>query len=395
MKINKLAAVLCAAVLTLTGISLNAGENISGDDTEVKILCIGDSITDGYGTEGSYRKFLYKGLTDKGYSIDMTGPNCSWGDAQYADPSTGETFTYDPAHCGYSGYAIVEYPGRNGILETIKSGDYIITCEPDIVILQIGTNDLIDNHDIDNAGERLDTLVTYILDNISDDSALFVTTVPFLDANREDVYQWFSNYRHSDDWQTRYDDETAQANLNAMTVNYNSQVLKVVTEKNRQGADNLYFGDICSVLDDISVQLKDGVHPNDTGYKLMGEYWTDMLLDYLSGNDSPAVTEPSSSPVTPPSEVTAAPSDEPSAPPVTEPSSLPSAEPSAVPESLSGDINGDSQINSQDMIILMGYLLGTEENINLNRSDMNGNGRTDIGDFVILKDKLIQSSVLL
>ena len=29
----------------------------------IKIMCVGDSITDGFGIPGSYRKFLYHGLT--------------------------------------------------------------------------------------------------------------------------------------------------------------------------------------------------------------------------------------------------------------------------------------------------------------------------------------------
>ena len=45
----------------------------SENNPEIKIMCIGDSITDGFGIEGSYRKFLYNGLTKKGYNINMIG----------------------------------------------------------------------------------------------------------------------------------------------------------------------------------------------------------------------------------------------------------------------------------------------------------------------------------
>ena len=39
---------------------------------------------------------------------------------------------------------------------------------------------------------------------------LFITTIPALDPNREDVYTWFPNYRNSDDSQTLYTDKQVE-----------------------------------------------------------------------------------------------------------------------------------------------------------------------------------------
>ena len=247
--------------------------------TETKIMCIGDSITDGYGTEGSYRKFLYNLLVTDGYTIDMVGPNNNYDSATYS--SDEENFTYDPAHCGYSAYAIKAYGGRNGILETIKNGNYVSEHKPNVVILQIGTNDVIDKYDIENAGNRLKELAEYILENISDESLLFITTIPNLDPNRADVYSWFGNYRHSDDWSTKYDDDVVEKNVQKIVDNYNNQVKNVVEKLNENGHKNVYFGDVNSAISNVKTQLKDGVHPNDIGYKLMGQYWFEYLLPYL------------------------------------------------------------------------------------------------------------------
>ena len=247
--------------------------------TETKIMCIGDSITDGYGTEGSYRKFLYNLLVTDGYTIDMVGPNNNYDSATYS--SDEENFTYDPAHCGYSAYSIKAYGGRNGILETIKNGNYVSEYKPNVVILQIGTNDVIDKYDIENAGNRLKELAEYILENISDESLLFITTIPNLDPNRADVYSWFGNYRHSDDWSTKYDDDVVEKNVQKIVDNYNNQVKNVVEKLNENGHKNVYFGDVNSAISNVKTQLKDGVHPNDIGYKLMGQYWFEYLLPYL------------------------------------------------------------------------------------------------------------------
>ena len=373
---KKMKTAVCAAVcgITMTVLPFMGAQGVNSDGKTV-IMSIGDSITDGYGTEGSYRKFLYNGLTKKGYSIDMAGPNAGWADAEYSDPDTGESFTYDGAHCGYSGYAIKEYPGRHGILETIQKGDYLSQYKPDIVILQIGTNDIIDNHDIGTAGERLDVLVSYILENISKDSALFVTTIPDLDPNREDVYQWFGNYRHSADWQTQYSDEQAEAAVHENIKNYNAQVQKLVESKRSSGVSNICFGNVNSAVTDVKTQLKDGVHPNDIGYKSMGNYWTGVIGEYLSGSTQPsetAATEPT----------TEVPTTGPAAEPTTEPTAEPTTEPQ--PAKLIGDVNEDMAVTVADLTMLIKQLMGVQP-VTVN-ADVNEDGSVNVIDAIHWKE---------
>lgn len=346
MKLKKLTAVLLSALSIC--FPLNIKYIAQAENSSVKIMSIGDSITDGYGTDGSYRKFLYHELTEQGYSIDMTGPNWSWGDAVYTDEATGESFSYDAAHCGYSGYAIKEYSGRNGILETLQSGNYLAEYTPDIVILQIGTNDVIDNHDVDTAGERLEILIDYISENVSDNTDIFVTTIPYLEPNNPDVYEWFGNYRHSADWQTTYSDDEAEQMVKSQVDNYNEQVKNLIQEKQDNGASNIFFGDINSVITDTSAQLKDGVHPNDTGYKLMGEYWAEIIGDALSGN-KPDIPEN--------------------------------------PEIIQGDLDNDGIISVKDILIMKKHILDIQpiDENSLDAADMNSDKIIDVIDLVYLK----------
>ena len=244
-------------------------------------MAIGDSITDGYGVDGSYRKFLYNGLAKNGIKADMVGSKGGGMTAEYTDDKTGESFSYDNDNTGYSGYAIQQYNGRNGILETLQSTK-CLSENPDIVILQIGTNDIIDNHELDKAGERLSGLISYILENIPKDSALFVTSIPDVDPNRSGVYDWFSNYRHSADWQTQYDDETAEKSIHEAVKKYNSDVQKVVADIAKTDS-RVHLADVNSAVTDVKSQLGDGVHPNNDGYKAMGDYWTKVITGYLSG----------------------------------------------------------------------------------------------------------------
>ncbi|MBP3242637.1 MAG: hypothetical protein J6L99_02135 [Ruminococcus sp.] len=286
---KKIISAISASALAVSALSIFSAPAADDSDT-VKIMCIGDSITDGYTSDyaGSYRKFIYNQLTEKGYSIDMVGNKDESGEwlSTYTDPETGETFSYDNANTGYSGYTIKSFGGRMGIYETLESSGCLEATSPDIVTLQIGTNDVIDCYEMDSAGERLGSLVEYILANIPDTSALFVTTIPDLDPNREEVYNWFGNYRHSADWQVQYDDETAENAVKQTIKDYNAQVEAVVKEMQAQHS-NLYFADVNSVITDVKTQLFDGVHPNNTGYKAMGTYWAGMLDNYLGGTIAP------------------------------------------------------------------------------------------------------------
>ncbi len=278
---KKITALTASAAVSIGMTSALTSAPCAAEDTSspVRIMCIGDSITDGYGTAGSYRKFLCHGLAVKGFSVDMTGSKGGGWLPEYTDEVTGETFSYDDENTGYSGYAIKEYSGRNGIYETLVSTG-CLSAEPDIVILQIGTNDVIDRYELDSAGERLSQLISYILGNIPSDSALFVTTIPDLEPNRKDVYDWFGNYRHTADWQTFFTDEEAAAAVNGAVEKYNSDLKNTVISMQSEHS-NLYLGDVNSVITDTASQLKDGVHPNDTGFRLMGEYWTGIISEHL------------------------------------------------------------------------------------------------------------------
>ena len=160
---------LCIGVLPLAA-GMAAAPVAAEDTTEpVRILAMGDSITDGYiNGDNGYRKYFCYEMQQKGFTnFDMVGPKNNWSDSVSYTTSDGVTFQYDPAHAGYSGYAIEKIGSRQGLYETIfdttyynnnVTGNMIEAYDPDIVLLQIGTNDLLDNQ---NAGitDRLEKLV--------------------------------------------------------------------------------------------------------------------------------------------------------------------------------------------------------------------------------------------
>lgn len=251
--------------LQKTQASEDSSDQPATTDT-VKIMAMGDSITDGYQySQDGYRKYFYHKLVDGiGYSIDMVGnktQNNSAAEQSYAFEDG--TFTYDAHNEGYSGYSIVSYGGRTGLYETINSSDTVKTNDPDIVLLMIGTNDILDTYDISNVQSRLETLVNEIFDQKSD-VTLIIMSPPPIDST---VESWVPAQ------------ETANASINSCI----EAIEEIVAAKKELGLSCEYV-DINSLFngkDDYTEYLEDYCHPNENGYKLMGEYLADVVHTYL------------------------------------------------------------------------------------------------------------------
>ena len=69
---------------------------------------------------------------------------------------------------------------------------------------------------------------------------------------------------------------------------YNTEIKRIAAEKQAEGK-NIRLADINSVL--TKSDLYDGVHPTEAGYKLMADYWYDILVNYLNGTEKPQPTE--------------------------------------------------------------------------------------------------------
>lgn len=292
MKRNKSMAAITAAFMTANMIPVGMSFYASADNSadSVKILAIGDSITHGYiNGDNGYRKYFQYYLQQNGITnIDMVGPNNSWSnDSTYN--WNGTSIKYDPQHAGYSGYAIQATGGRSGIQETIfnntyyngnESGNMIEAYDPDIIMLQIGTNDLLDCQ-LDGIEERLEELVDKILPYVSDEGEmLYLASIPDIDT--EIRYDWLGAYEWKKGVSHGSDPEKFADVVQESVDYYNDYVKALVAEKQAEGA-NICFSDINSVVD-MKTGLDDGCHPNEDGYACMGEHWANLLTEtYFNG----------------------------------------------------------------------------------------------------------------
>ena len=171
---KKLAAAAGAAVLMLNAGTLPV--HAADQNKKVRLMCLGDSITDGFWLPGGYRNTLCSLISENGQEsqVDFVGPN--WGGSGY-----------DPQHAGYSGYSIDNIAQENSISGQrtgISSfAEWMLGEYPaDVVFLQIGTNDILSLYDLEHFGVRLEGLVDTVLAELPQDGCLYLATLPVMDA---------------------------------------------------------------------------------------------------------------------------------------------------------------------------------------------------------------------
>lgn len=289
------ATVLLGATSVLQAVQV---EPVSAASDPVKIIAMGDSITHGYiNGDNGYRKYFCYDLQQNGITnFDMVGPNNNWSDSATYDWN-GTTITYDPAHAGYSGYAIQKIGSRQGLQETIfdttyvngdVSGNMMEAYQPDVIMLQIGTNDVLDAQ-LTGIGDRLEELVDKLIPYISGDGqVLYLASIPNIDAIER--YDWLGAYEWTYGVSYKSDPEKFVATVQAAVDDYNTIVKNLVAKKQAEGT-HIEFSDINSTIDISAGDLEDGVHPSEQGYAKMGQYWSNLLTEtYFHGTVTPTTT---------------------------------------------------------------------------------------------------------
>ena len=121
----------------------------------VKVMPLGDSITEGFQGHASYRFWLWKHLELNGYDVDFVGsrtgvltpgaPN-EQGPPLYTD--------FDQGHEGHSGWR------TDQVLDKID--EWAPQFAPDVVLLHLGTNDMLQSHTVQETIDRLGQIIDTI-----------------------------------------------------------------------------------------------------------------------------------------------------------------------------------------------------------------------------------------
>ncbi|MEW9552971.1 ricin-type beta-trefoil lectin domain protein [Nonomuraea sp. NPDC050783] len=222
------ACVLAAVALVVSAAGIAAAESNGG----VRVMPLGDSITEGTQVPGGYRIGLWQRLAAGGYTVDFVG-------SQFNGP--GNLGDHD--HEGHPGWRIDQIDANiNGWLRTQN---------PRTVLLHIGTNDVLQNYNLSGAPQRLSTLIDHITAAVPGADVLVATIIPLANSGQESAARTF-----------------------------NAAIPGIVQSKVSSGK-RVHLVDMHSKL--TTSDLIDGVHPTAGGYDKMAAAWYEALRS-ISGS---------------------------------------------------------------------------------------------------------------
>ncbi|MGW2638424.1 ricin-type beta-trefoil lectin domain protein [Streptomyces sp. NPDC001348] len=187
--------------------------------TALRLMPMGDSITWGVGSPSGngYRGFLWNQLSADGHTLDFVG--------------SGRAGTMpDPDNEGHSGWRIDQI---TGIADSV-----LARYRPNVVTLEIGTNDLNGNYQVPTAPDRLRALIDRITDDVPDVTVLVGTLIVSTSGTEE-----------------------------ASRPAFNARIPGIVQAEQAAGK-HVRLVDMSALT---PADLADSLHPNDNGYRKMAD----------------------------------------------------------------------------------------------------------------------------
>lgn len=217
-------AVLAATLFWLVG-------TLHGQTMPLRIMPLGDSITDGYNTtaagRGGYRGDLYDLLTAAGYHVDFVGSR-----------TLNSSNVPDPEHQGHSGWRIDQIDAN--MASYLAGHEHL-----DAVLMLIGTNDFAEEYrsftDIHTAIDRLDALILKIA-TLRPQTRILVSNLLWRREPENTEIQTVFNPH-------------VEARCNAHAA----------------AGRRVTFIDLRSAL--LTTDLQDGLHPSPAGYTKLANAW--------------------------------------------------------------------------------------------------------------------------
>ncbi len=219
---HRVLSILVLAALVLAGTTILGEAARAESNGGVRVMPLGDSITEGTQVPGGYRIGLWQRLAAAGYRTDFVG-------SQFNGPAG----LGDHDHEGHPGWRIDQ-------VDAAVTG-WLTATRPRTVLLHLGTNDVLQNYNLAGAPARLSALIDHITAAAPDADVFVATIIPLASANQE----------------------AAGRALNAA-------IPGIVRSKVNAGR-RVHLVDMHAALS--TADLIDGVHPTAGGYDKMAATW--------------------------------------------------------------------------------------------------------------------------
>lgn len=218
----------------------------------IKIMAIGDSITDDCEVNGAWRQYLQPLLETNGYPFIFVGRNQS-------TPSGNFTKVQHEGYCGavvappgVLTYSVHGYAGPEVYLQTIVPDAFTNGTIPDLVLVFIGVNDIgRGRNPYQVATNDMPTLLDLIFSNAPNASVILakITTLALNTTGLD----------YSSNW------------LNVATYN---DALQAMVNQQRALGQNVSLADMFSAVGNSATMFSsDGLHPNALGLQAIAQEW--------------------------------------------------------------------------------------------------------------------------
>ncbi|NUT94015.1 MAG: GDSL family lipase [Saccharothrix sp.] len=232
--------IVCAAAVLTTALLPTAPIAVAESNGGTRVMPLGDSITEGTQVPGGYRIGLWQRFNGGNYRVDLVG-------SQFNGPDS----LGDHDHEGHPGWRIDQIDAN--------IVGWLGNTTPRTVLLHIGTNDVLQNHDVSNAPARLSALVDKITATAPNAEVFVASIIPMTNESQESLGRA-----------------------------YNATIPGMVQSKVNAGK-RVHFVDMHSAI--TTADLIDGVHPTATGYDKMAAKWYQALQTVPGAIGSPTTAK--------------------------------------------------------------------------------------------------------
>ncbi|MEV4313661.1 ricin-type beta-trefoil lectin domain protein [Actinocrispum sp. NPDC049592] len=223
---TRLRRLVATALAAVAGVSLFVVPASAESNGGVRVMPLGDSITEGTQVPGGYRIGLWQRVVSGGYRVDFVG-------SQFNGPAG----LGDHDHEGHPGWRIDQIDAS--IVTWLRN------TTPHTVLLHIGTNDILQNFNVGTAPARLSALVDHITATVPAAEVFVATIIPLANSGQE-----------------------------AQVRTFNATIPGMVQSKVNAGK-HVHLVDMHAAL--TAADLIDGVHPTANGYDKMAATWYSAL----------------------------------------------------------------------------------------------------------------------
>lgn len=221
----------------------------------VKIMAIGDSITDDCSINGAWRFYLQPLLETNGYPFRFVG-------RQASTPVRSFTKVNHEGYCG----AVIAPPGVFAVhgysttdaylLRIVADALAVTNNRPDVVLLLIGANDIGRGRDPYHvATNDMPQLLDLIFTNVPAAQVVLAKITSLQSANISGLS--YGSY--------------------APNVPIYNAALQVMVNQRRAAGQNVFLADMFSAVDYQTMFMADHVHPNAVGLRAMANEWLSRI----------------------------------------------------------------------------------------------------------------------